>query len=114
MKRSPRVDRDLPTLRDVYTHNKTALTPDEAVAYTTWRVLNTKYENVKENFDFKEVDDALIYFDLNTKAGSKIGITRRDRLARHKSLGIFVTQNVVNMIEDVDWVGDYVYDERPP
>ena len=74
----------------------------------------TKYENAKENFDFKEMDNAPIYFDLNTKAGPKIGTARCDRLARHKSLGIFVPQNVVDMIDDVDWVGDYVYGERPP
>jgi len=74
----------------------------------------TKYESVKENFNLKEVNDALIYFDLSSKVGPNIGISRRDRLARHKSLSIFVPQNVVDMIEDVDWVGDYVYAERPP
>ena len=113
MKRVSRVDRDLPTLKDVRNHSKRAFTPDESAAYKMWRMLYTKYENEKENFDFKEVDDACIYFDLNTKAGPKIGISRRDRLARHKSLGIFVPQNVMDMIEDVDWVSDYVYGERP-
>ena len=79
-----------------------------------WKSLYAKYESMKENFNHEDVDAALIYFDLNTKAGPKIGITRRDRLARHRLLNIDVPQDVVDMIEGVDWVGDYVYGERPP
>ena len=69
---------------------------------------------MKENFNYDDVEAALIYFDLNTKAGPNIGITRRDRLARHRLLDIDVPQDVVVMIEGVDWIGDYVYGERPP
>jgi hypothetical protein len=94
MKRANKIDRDLPTLRDVYNHNKKAYTPDEAPAFKMWKMLYTKYESAKENFDFEEVDNALIYFDLNPKACPKIGITRRDdRLGRHRLLGIDVPPN---------------------
>ncbi len=79
-----------------------------------WKTLYNQYESMKENFNQDDVDAALIYFDLNTKAGPKIGITRRDRLAWHRLLNIDVPQYVVDMIEGVDWVGDYVYGERPP
>jgi hypothetical protein len=114
MKRATKVDRDLPSLRDVYNQSKRSFTPDEAVAFRMWKSLYEKYESIKENFNYDDVDAALIYFDLNTKAGPKIGITRRDRLARHRLLNIDVPQDVVDMIEGVDWIGDYVYGERPP
>jgi hypothetical protein len=114
MKRAAKIDRDLPSLRDVYNHSRRSFTPDEAAAFKMWKSLYDKYESMKENFNHEDVDAALIYFDLNTKAGPKIGITRRDRLARHRLLNIDVPQDVVDMIEGVDWIGDYVYGERPP
>ncbi len=114
MKRATKVDRDLPSLRDVYNQSKRSFTPDETGAFRMWKSLYEKYESMKENFNYDDVDAALIYFDLNTKAGPKIGITRRDRLARHRLLNIDVPQDVVDMIEGVDWIGDYVYGERPP
>ena len=77
-------------------------------------MLYKKYEDMKENFNMEDVDAALIYFDLNPKAGPKIGISRRDRLARHNLLRIPVPIEIVRMIEDVEWVGDYVYSDRPP
>ena len=114
MKRANKIDRYRPSLRDVYNHSMRPFTPDEVVAFKMWKSLYDKYESMKENFNHEDVDAALIYFDLNTKAGPKIGITRRDRLARHRLLNIDVPQDVVDMIEGVDWVGDYVYGERPP
>jgi hypothetical protein len=114
LKRATKVDRDLPTLRDVNAHSRRPLTGDEAAAFKMWRMLYKKYEDMKENFNMEDVDAALIYFDLNPKAGPKIGISRRDRLARHNLLHIPVPIEIVRMIEDVDWVGDYVYSDRPP
>jgi hypothetical protein len=114
MKRATKGDRDLPTLRDLHNHGKKALTEDEAAAFKMWTMLYKKYESMKENFNVEDVDTALIYFDLNPKAGPKIGISRRDRLARHRLLGIDVPEDIVRMIEDVDWVGEYLYSERPP
>ena len=114
LKRAAKVDRDLPTLRDVNAHSRRPLTGDEAAAFKMWTMLYKKYEGMKENFNIEDVDTALIYFDLNPKAGPKIGISRRDRLARHNLLNIHVPIEIVRMVEDVDWVGDYVYSERPP
>ena len=114
MKRATKVNRDLPTFKDVYNHNKKSFTPDEAIAFKMCKSLNDKYESMKENFIDRDVDAANKYFDFNTKVGPKIGITRRDRLARHRLLNIDVPQDVVDMIDGVDWIGDYVYGERPP
>jgi hypothetical protein len=114
LKRAAKVDRDLPTLRDVYAHNMRTLTEDEAAAFKMWTMLYKRYESMKENFDVVDTDAALIYFDLNSKAGPKIGINRRDRLARHILLNIDVPVDLVHMIENVDYVGNYVYGERPP
>jgi hypothetical protein len=114
LRRAAKVDRDLPTLRDVNAHSRRPLTGDEAAAFKMWRMLYKKYEDMKENFNMEDVDAALIYFDLNPKAGPKIGISRRDRLARHNLLRIPVPIEIVRMIEDVEWVGDYVYSDRPP
>ncbi len=114
MKRAAKIDRDLPTLRDVYAHSRRTLTEDEAAAFKMWKMLYKRYESRKENFDVADADAALIYFDLNSKAGPKIGISRRDRLARHKLLNIHVPDDLVHMIENVDYVGDYIYGERPP
>jgi len=69
---------------------------------------------MKENFNMEDVDIALIYSDLNTKAGPKIGISRRDRLDMHYLLNIDVPAEVATMIREVYWVGDYIYIDRPP
>lgn len=116
LKRAAKVDRDrdLPTLRDLYKGSTKALTSDEAIAFKMWKELYKKYESMKENFNMADADAALIYFDLNPRAGPKIGITRRDRLARHRLLNIDVPDYIASMIRDDDWVGDYVYSERPP
>jgi len=68
---------------------------------------------MKENFKIEDVDTALIYFDLNTKAGSNIGISRRDRLDMHYLLSIDVSAQVAIMICELDWVGDYIYNDSP-
>lgn len=109
-----RADRDLPTVLDLHINSVRKFTPDEAAAYEMWRKMYKAYQSMKENFDVKDTDAALIYFDLNPKAGPKIGITRRDRLVRHRLLDIAVPEAVAIMIEEQDWVGDYVYGERPP
>ncbi len=114
MKRATKIDRDLSSLRDVYNHGRRSFTPDEVVAFKMSKSLYDRYESMEENFNYEDVDAALVYFDLNTKAGPKIGITRRDRVARHRLLNIDVPQDGVDMIEGVDWVGGYVYGERPP
>ncbi len=90
------------------------MTEDEAAAFKMWTMLYKSYERRKENFNMDDVDAALICFDLNPKAGPKIGTSRRDRLTRHKRLNIDVPVDLVHMIENVDYVGDYVYGERPP
>jgi len=114
MKRATKIDRDLLSLRDVYKLSRRSFTTDEVVAFKLWKSLYDKYDSMKENFNYDDVDAALIYFDRNTKACPKINITRRDRLARHRLLNIDAPQDVVDMIEGVDWIGDYVYGERPP
>jgi hypothetical protein len=114
LRRSTNVDRALLTLRNIYNDSTRSLSPDEAAAFKMWTALYKKYERNKENFDIQNTDAALIYFDVNPKAGPKIGITRRDRLARHRLLDIDGPEEIVRMIVDDDWVGDYVYGERPP
>ena len=71
-----------------------------------------KVREYEREFYVEDVDTALIYFDLNPKASPKIGISRRDRLVRHRLLGIDVPEDIVHIIEDVDWVGEYLYSER--
>jgi hypothetical protein len=114
LKRATKIDRELPTLRDVYEHSVRSFSPDEAAAYSMWRKMYKAYESMKENFNSEDTDAALIYFDLNPRAGPKIGITRRDRLVRHRLLNIQVPAHLVSIIENEAWVGDYVYGERPP
>ena len=102
LKRAAKVDRDLPTLRDIHTHNMRTLHGDEAVDFKMWTMLYMKYESMKESFNMEDVDASLIYFDLNPKAGPKIDINRRDRQARHHLLNIHVPIEIVRMVEDVD------------
>jgi hypothetical protein len=53
---------------------------------------------MKEKFNMEDMDTALIYFDLNPKVDSKIGISRRDRLARHHMLNVDVHIEIVRVI----------------
>jgi hypothetical protein len=111
MKRATKFDRDLSILRDVYNHTKKAFTSNEAAIFKMRKMLYNNYENAQENSEFKEVGSALIYFDLNPKDGPKIGIIRCNRLRRHWLLGIDVPPNAVDVIEEVDWVGNRIYGE---
>ena len=84
------------------------------MAIALWKTIYRMYNDNVENRDPRDLDSGLMHFDLMPGAGPKIGLSRKDRLARAKMLGINVPEYVVWLIENVPEVGEFIYSERAP
>ena len=89
-------------------------TESERMALALWKTIYKMYNDNVENRDPKDLDAALMQFDLRPGLGPKIGLRRKDRLNRAVNMGITIPSEAVWLIENVPDVGEFVYSERAP